>query len=350
MNNDVQNDRIHGSRILHVTDCYDGGVSRAINDMVENAGHLDHMLVFHGDEEPPSGLFRHVVKVEGGPMARLRRFRKVVRGLDASMLHVHSSWAGGFLRMGRRPALPLIYQPHCYKFVDPSLSRLEASAYRVLERLLLPNTTVTVALSPAERLAATALGPTPVIDVPNVPSVPPGEVTDEGMTRRRLLMMGRLSPQKDPDYFLQIVREARRSCPELDAVWIGDGDEQMHEALTREGVRVTGWLEKRDVADMLSGGGVYVHSATYEGLPLAVLDAVQRGLPVLVRRTPSFQGIGGLRQFSSPSELAAEAVRLMGDVDAYRDAIEGGRPWLAQHTDEQQNRALRSLYEAASAG
>jgi len=350
MTNDAQTVGASGARILHVTDCYDGGVSRAINDMVGNTRHLDHLLVFHGDEEPPPGLFRQAIKVEGGTLARLRRFRRIVRSLDASMLHVHSSWAGGFLRLGRRPARPLIYQPHCYKFVDPSLSRLEASCYRLLERILLPNTTVTVALSPAERLAATALGPTPVIDVPNVPSVPPGEVTEEGMTRRRILMVGRLSPQKDPDYFLDVVRAARRSCPDLDAVWIGDGDEHMRESLTREGVRVTGWLDKQDVADMLSDGGVYVHSARYEGLPLAVLDAVRRGLPVLVRRTPSFQGIDELRQFSSSRELAAAAVRLLGDVDAYRDNVAGSRPWLAEHTDEKQTRALRRLYEAASAG
>lgn len=346
MMGEVPNKEYGGARIVHFTDCYDGGVSRAINDMVANSGHLEHILAFHGDETPPPGLYSQTFKVVGNGLMRMRRFRCILQRTDASLAHVHSSWAGGFLRLGRRPRLPLIYQPHCYKFVDPTLLRVQAIGFRILERLLLPNTMMTVVLSPAERQAAEALGAAPVFEVPNVPSVPPGEVDPQGFALQRIVMIGRLSHQKDPEFFEQVVRQCRDLHPEIEAVWIGDGDERMRRFLSDAGVRVTGWLGAEALAALLSEGGTYIHSARYEGLPLSVLDAVQCGLPVLLRRTDSFAGVLEERQADTPAQLAAEAVRLLRDRDSYQRAIQQSRPWLAEHSDIEQNRRLRELYAA----
>lgn len=340
----VPNDERSSARVIHFTDCYDGGVSRAINDMVANSGHLEHILAFHGDETPPTDLYSQTFKVVGSGLTRMRHFRRILRRTDASVAHVHSSWAGGFLRLGRRPRLPLIYQPHCYKFADPTLSRVQAIGFRMLEWLLLPNTTVTVVLSPAERQAADDLGAAPVFEVPNVPSVPPGEVAPQGFALPRIVMVGRLSHQKDPEYFEQVVRHCRHLHPKIEAVWIGDGDERMRGMLSDAGVRVTGWLGAQDLADLLSEGGVYIHSARYEGLPLSVLDAVQCGLPVLLRSTASFVGVLETRQANTPAQLATEAVRLLRDRDAYQKAILQSRPWLEEHSDFEQNSRLRELY------
>ncbi|HCG56531.1 glycosyltransferase family 4 protein [Brevibacterium antiquum] len=332
--------------IMHMVDCYHGGVARAINDMVANAPQVHHVIAFHGDDTPPSGLFTREFEVTGGALSRMRTFRRLLRDSDASIAHVHSSWAGGFLRVGRMPSRPLIYQPHCYKFVDPNLSRAQSFGIRLIERLLLANTTVTVALSPAERSAAAALGPTPVRVVPNVPSVPPGTVDTDSTSRRRIIMVGRVSHQKDPEFFERVVRKCRELRPDVEAVWVGDGDPQMVCALRSAGVRVTGWLETPELANLLSEGGVYIHSAHYEGLPLSVLDAVQRGLPVALRRIPSLTGVLEERQSDSPKQLAAEAVRLFNNAHAYREVIEQTQPWLEEHSNSKQRQALHKLYES----
>lgn len=332
--------------IIHMTDCYHGGVARAINDMVSNSPQFDHVIVFHGDDAPPAGLFTQKTRVAGGVLSRMRQFRRLLRDSAASITHVHSSWAGVFLRIGRKQPRPLIYQPHCYKFVDPNLPRVQSAGIRLVERLLLANTSVTVALSPAELSAAVALGVVPVHVVPNVPSVPPDTVSTDTIARRRIIMVGRVSHQKDPEFFEKVVRKCRELCREVEAVWVGDGDPRMTSALRSAGVRVTGWLETPELADLLSEGGVYVHSARYEGLPLSVLDAVQRGLPVVLRRTPSLTGVLEERQAHSPEMIAAEAVRLFDDEIAYSKAVEQAQPWLEKHSDAEQQQALRKLYDS----
>lgn len=331
--------------VLHITDCYDGGVSRAINDMATNARFLGHSLAFHGDDAPPPATFSREFKVAGGRFARMRQFRRILRQTRPSVVHLHSSWAGGFVRLGLRRGTPVIYQPHCYKFVDPSLPRPVAVLYRLLERALLPNTTVTVVLSPAEQREASSLGATSLAVVPNVPSLPPGQVSPEGMSRRRVVMVGRLAPQKDPAFFLEVVRECRLICPDMEAVWIGDGQSDMRSSLIAEGVVVTGWLSQERVAEVISQGGVYVHSARYEGLPLTVLEAAQRGVAVVLRRIDAFEGIEELPQLDSPAELADAVCRLLRDRRAYREAVAHGRRLLSKHTHQRQAQALRALYD-----
>lgn len=331
---------------MHITDCYHGGVGRAINDMVANAPHLNHVFAFHGDDTPPSGLFSREIKVTGSVLSRMRRFSRLLRDSDASIAHVHSSWAGVFIRAGRNPRLPVIYQPHCYKFVDPALPRAQAVAIRLIERLLLSNTSATVVLSPAERMAAEEIGAKSTFYVPNVPSVPRGTVDAEAAPRRRVIMVGRVSHQKDPEFFEQVVRQCESEINDVEAVWAGDGDPEMVSFLRHAGIRVTGWMGTTELADLLSEGGVYIHSARYEGLPLSVLDAVQRGLPVALRRIPSLRGVLEERQFDTPEQLAAEAVRLLNDVSAYRLSTQRTLPWLEEHSNAQQQQSLRRLYDS----
>jgi glycosyltransferase involved in cell wall biosynthesis len=332
-------------QVLHVTDCYDGGVSRAINDMVTNAPFLTHALAHHGQDVPPPGAFAQEYSVEGGRLTRMRAFRRIVRDARPSVVHLHSSWAGGFVRLGRWSGPPVIYQPHCYKFVDPRLPGAASGLYRLMERALVSGTTVTVVLSPAEQRAARSIGATRQALVPNVPSLPPGQLTPQAMARRRVVMMGRLVPQKDHHFFLEVVREGRRLDPGLEAVWIGGGPSSVREELAAHDVTVTGWLGRDEVVELLSQGGVYVHSARYEGLPLAVLEAAQSGLATVLRRIDAFEGMEELTQRESPAELAQEAVRLIQDPAAYGQAVERGRLLLDRHTPHRQSEALRALYD-----
>lgn len=331
-------------RVLHLVDCYEGGVARAVEVMAANSPQIEHVIAFHGSGTPPTGLFDREHRITGGPLTRMRRFRRLLQDIDPAIVHAHSSWAGGYARFGRRPGMPVIYQPHCYKFVDPTLSHLQVAGLRAVERRLLRNTTVTVVLSPAERQAALSLGSTATVEVPNVPTVPPGEVKGADRARRRIVMVGRISPQKDPDFFSRVTQELRRLTGPVDAVWVGDGDSHLKERLRQSGVKVTGWLDTARLSELLSEGGVYVHTARYEGLPLSVLDAVQRGLPVVLRRIPSFTGVLEERQFDTTEQIAAEAGRLVEDPAEYTTALLKSQPWLAEHSDQAQARTLRTLY------
>src|SRR6202041_1545745 len=105
----------------------------------------------------------------------------------------------------------------------------------------------------------------------------------------RIVTVGRVAPQKDPDMFVQIV-SMLRAADDVEATWVGDGIAQARDGLELSGVVVTGWLPGRQVPAAVSGHTVYVHTAGWEAaVPIAVIDAMDAGLPVVVRRNPAYR-------------------------------------------------------------
>jgi len=62
--------------------------------------------------------------------------------------------------------------------------------------------------------------------------------------------------------------------------------------LELSGVAVTGWLPVQQVPAAISGHSVYVHTAGWEAaLPIAAIDAMDAGLPVVIRRNPAYRAM-----------------------------------------------------------
>lgn len=120
-----------------------------------------------------------------------------------------------------------------------------------------------------------------------------------GVAEHELLLVnvGRLHPQKGQDVLLEAAsRLDGGSRTRLKLVLIGDSDPGKPEAcefagslrsqVSRGGlaqiVRFAGW--RSDVPEILQAADIYVHSANWEGppLPLAILEAMACGLPVIM--------------------------------------------------------------------
>ena len=96
-------------------------------------------------------------------------------------------------------------------------------------------------------------------------------------------MLGRWAAQKDPDYFRARVQELRAALAEpVEARWIGSADGGAAAAGHDEPrVHVTGWLPATEVAVQLRELDLYLHTAAWEGFPIALLDAHAVGAPIL---------------------------------------------------------------------
>jgi glycosyltransferase involved in cell wall biosynthesis len=111
-----------------------------------------------------------------------------------------------------------------------------------------------------------------------------------GLTDRDFLVLGlgRLEQQKRPLLFLQIAKELTKLVPATKVIWVGDGKlaDEWHKAVRCAGldhvVSCVGW--RAEVQPYLLASDLLLHVAEFEGLPLAVLEAMATGLPCAVTR------------------------------------------------------------------
>jgi glycosyltransferase involved in cell wall biosynthesis len=108
-------------------------------------------------------------------------------------------------------------------------------------------------------------------------------LTDDAMV---IIAVGRLVPQKRPLVFLEQAAQIHRAIPNARFVWVGDGglsedwDSRAAALGLKDVVQRLGWL--RDVDAWLLAADVFLHVAEFEGLPLAILEAMASALPCAI--------------------------------------------------------------------
>lgn len=335
-------------RILHLTECYAGGVSRAIETIVDLTPEAEHHLLWRGDESPEATIgYASRRDLPASFRRAIRRVRDVVEEVSPDFVYAHSSWAGVFARATRLDA-PVVYAPHCYKFDDASTSAPLRTAYRLAEVALARRTARTIVLSPHEEALALAVNKkVPTHYVPNVASVEPDEAhpATRFAAARDVIMIGRLSKQKDPSFFAHVARRVHDVAPDVRFRWIGDGDMDKRAELEAVGVEVTGWLYGEALAAELARPSVYLHTALYEGFPLSVLDAAAFEHPILARHIPAFDGLT-IPTAESADDAALMVLDLLSSGPHLAQAEQAARDLRSTMNRDAQRAALQALYAA----
>ncbi|WP_427165444.1 glycosyltransferase [Streptomyces sp. C1-1] len=93
--------------------------------------------------------------------------------------------------------------------------------------------------------------------------------------------VGRLSYQKHPEAFVHALAGLRR--PDVTGVWIGGGElaRDVMELADRERAPVVFAGERADVPELLPAFDVFALPSRYEGLPVAIVEAMVSGVPVV---------------------------------------------------------------------
>lgn len=130
-----------------------------------------------------------------------------------------------------------------------------------------------------------------------------------------VLLVGRLVPEKRHLDLIAAFEQA--NLPGWKLVLVGDSDHpdayqrELMKKAAETGVVMTGFLRGLALQELYAHAGLFVLPSSHEGLPIALLEALSYGLPVLASDIPANLEIG----------LPAEQYFPLGDVDALADRI-----------------------------
>jgi glycosyltransferase involved in cell wall biosynthesis len=169
---------------------------------------------------------------------------------------------------------------------------------------------------------------------------------------RLLVSVGRLDRQKDPSLMVRAFAHVAAEAADVHLLLVGDGVlrqqvEQLRGQLGLEGrVHLLGVMPPAKIARVLGGGDVFVLSSAYEGMPIAVLEALAAGLPVASTNVGELSlvvqnGLNGNLSADNGEQALAAAIRTTLSAaprisgKACRQSVEPYRP----------QEVLRLIYE-----
>jgi len=293
---------------------------------------------------------------------------KLYRQFQPDIVHCHSSKAGALGRIAAVANLlcrpQVAYAPH-------SLASHLGKKYLLAERALAPLTArlQPVTQSEADELVDLKLTRSgkytvvwPVVDCERF------AVQDKEQSRIALglplgepilIGIGRLTAQKSPTAFIEILAKVIAEKPDAMGIWIGDGElrEEFFGAARAYGVegRITlaGW--KDDVRPWLAAADIYLSTSKYESFGYAVAEALAMERPVVATDITGtcdiMEGdLAAYRYRAGDSARAAELIlELLHDPELWSRTGRTGRRVIAERFSFLRMRqSLEGLYAQLS--
>ena len=180
-----------------------------------------------------------------------------------------------------------------------------------------------------ERVTAAVPGvaEVPSVVVPNFLEPDSGTPT-RAVPMRDCITVGSLVARKNHRYLLEVLAAARRDghMPTLTVVGNGPLREELEARAEALGVadQVVFTGARSDVGALLRCHRLYVHSATMENLPYALIEAFRAGLPVVAGRVGGIgellgdEDAGRYLPLDDPAAGAQALTALLEDADALR--------------------------------
>jgi len=292
-----------------------------------------------------------------------------MRAWRPAIVHTHTAKAGLLGRLAARAArVPTVVHTFHGHVLRGYFSPPRETFFRGLESFLARAADALVAVSESVKRDLVELRVAPERKIRVIPlglelgplagALPRGTLRREaGIPDAAPLVgiVGRLVPIKDVPCFLVAAKRVRELRPDARFAVVGDGEER--EALERQSAALGlsgalhffGW--RRDLLAVYGDLDVVVNASRNEGTPVALIEALAAGRPVVataVGGTPDLIGRderGLLVPPGEPERLAAAVVdALEGSEAARRRALAGREHVLAQHSSERLFLDMDALY------
>ncbi len=285
-------------------------------------------------------------------------FLKVICREKPDLVHVHSSFGPSFYRkmpfiyMASFKKIPILNHVHGAEF--ESFYRNASPRKQKLVRRVYGKCRMLIALSEEWRDNLEMTAPPEKITVLENYCRLPKALPEE--KKRQILFLGELGKRKGCFDIPEIYARTVEKAGEVPLVMGGDGELMRIKALFEEkglseAVSFPGWVRGEEKEKLLKESGIFLFPSYYEGMPMAVLEAMAHklaivttnagGIPKLIR-----DGVNGrLCEPGNVEELSDALAELLNDDEerkrlgeaAYREAEE--KYSMASHLER-----LRAIY------
>ena len=238
----------------------------------------------------------------------------------------------------------LVYSPHGFAMQREDASQLTRQmmwAYEKARARL--GAEFVAAVGEHEASLAAACGARHVVRVNHAPVVGLHWSGPKARRPLRVVLVGRVIRQKDPEFLVRVLRRLGADRQRLEVTWCGDGEDRLVKMLRRARVAVTGWCSKQEIEKQLRDCDLYVHTAAWEGEPVSIAEAVTAGVPILARRIGALEPLAalGLHVVDDENQMAMELHRLTeADYGLLTAMAQRQQPLQARYRPEAQREAL----------
>ena len=329
-------------RVLHVIDHLGlGGAQTALLDMLKHRNQTDfevEIAVMHGrgpfaDELEKLGLRVHVLSPAKWPPAYIPAFLRLVREGNFAVLHFHLQGANWLAKplaalAGQRVRIAHDHTSGDLKFRGVASLPPDAFSHLFSSRVIAVSEGVRDFLVRWEAVPSDRIEVIP--NGVNVTDFRPGTAEEKASARRRWGIpadafvaggMGRLAHEKN----FALLPELALRHPDVLFVVAGSGPEKvaLHAQAASLGVaervRFLGAISER--SDFYRALDIFLLPSLYEGLPMALLEAMASGVPVLSSRLEgiasalSEENEGLLAPPGDMAAFSAQLKRLAGSLE-----------------------------------
>ena len=286
-------------------------------------------------------------------------FAHWLSGSNVDLLHVHAGigWEGhALVEAANRAGIPVIRTEHLpYLLTD----RDQQDEYQRRTRDVAHHVVVSEASRDSFR---GHIAPDRLTVIHNGIFVPQQTATGDALRRDLdvrdeivLVTIARLTAQKDHKTLLEAMPQILEAHPSLCLLLVGSGEERLRlgaladELGISDRIRFTG--HRPDVANIIALGDLFVLPSLFEGLPLAVLEAMSLGCPVVATR------IGGTVEalgedhplFATPgssASMASVVIAALSDRQRLAHVAEAARVRFDNHfSAHRMARETRAVYD-----
>jgi glycosyltransferase involved in cell wall biosynthesis len=278
-----------------------------------------------------------------GDFASLVKLLPVIRRLRPDIIHAHSGKGGIFGRLcGTLLGSPVVFTPHGFSYLGQNGFR----RWIVLgiEKVLTCFAALLMATSPSEgKRAVTEVGwcqGKVSVKFPNSIEISGDTVKHNARKTARIIMVNRLSYQKNPQMALRVARLVADHTSSIRFIVLGAGygdecgssvAELMLNLRLAKIVSFREWCDPTGVTQELLRSDIFISTSRYEGLPYTVLEAMEKGLPVVATRIDGVVDLvehgqtGFLTEIDDDATMAGHIMRLAADANLRRKLGQAGK-------------------------